>query len=442
MTFSRFFPRGYLVRSYLIVIMPIGLLIVAMTAMFFASHVKEVNRRLALSVGSEIEVLINTANTDRPLFEKIQDQYYKAALMETRIASKAPDNEGNPCCEVLEDTLETLPNHAEITRMLDNGNVRILYGVTHPVTGNAETLIIEFPRKRVMMITAHIFIFWTLVFSALLLLLAHGFLRNHVRSILNLAHAADAFGRGEDAPDFKPSGAREVRQAARSVIRMRNRIRRYVDQRTQMLAGVSHDLRTPLTRLKLELALMKNIKGVDLTAAKADISEMEKMLEGYLAFARGEGDEPTEEFDAVNLIQDAYLAASTRAKVTLNAPEHLLMRGRPLAIKRAISNLANNAADHADIVYIHITQTQGVVQICVEDNGPGIDEDKYQEAMKPFGRLDPSRNQNKSGVGLGLSISNDVAQAHGGFLRLDRSELGGLSATLNLPTSAQKAEPK
>lgn len=422
--------------------MPIGLLIVAMTAMFFASHVKEVNRRLALSVGSEIEVLINTANTDRPLFKKIQDQYYNAALMEAKIVSKPPSTEGKTCCDVLEETLETLPNHAEVTRMLDNGNVRILYGVMSPTTGNTETLVIEFPRKRVMMITAHIFIFWTLVFSALLLLLAHGFLRNHVRSILNLAHAADAFGRGEDAPDFKPSGAREVRQAARSVIRMRNRIRRYVDQRTQMLAGVSHDLRTPLTRLKLELALMKNVKGVDLTAAKADIKEMEKMLDGYLAFARGEGDEPAQEFDAVNLIQDAYHAASSRAKVTLNAPEHLLMRGRPLAIKRAISNLANNAADHADIVYIHITQTQGVVQICVEDNGPGIDEDKYQDAMKPFGRLDPSRNQNKSGVGLGLSISNDVAQAHGGFLRLDRSELGGLSATLHLPTSIQKAEIK
>ncbi len=442
MTFSRFFPRGYLVRSYLIVIMPIGLLIVAMTAMFFASHVKEVNRRLALSVGSEIEVLINTANTDRPLFKKIQDQYYSAALMEAKIVSKPPTTEGTTCCDVLEETLETLPNHAEVTRMLDNGNVRILYGVLNPTTGDTETLVIEFPRKRVMMITAHIFIFWTLVFSALLLLLAHGFLRNHVRSILNLAHAADAFGRGEDAPDFKPSGAREVRQAARSVIRMRNRIRRYVDQRTQMLAGVSHDLRTPLTRLKLELALIKNVKGVDLTAAKADIKEMEKMLDGYLAFARGEGDEPAQEFDAVNLIQDAYHAASTRAKVTLNAPEHLLMRGRPLAIKRAISNLANNAADHADIVYIHITQAQGVVQICVEDNGPGIDADKYQEAMKPFGRLDPSRNQNKSGVGLGLSISNDVAQAHGGFLRLDRSELGGLSATLNLPTSIQKTEMK
>ncbi|ACT58015.1 ATP-binding protein [Hirschia baltica] len=440
MRLSRFFPRGYLVRSYLIVILPIGLLIAAMTTMFFASHVKEVNRRLALSISSEIDVLISAANSDRDLFQKISTQFDIADLMQTRITSTPPImSVDSSCCGVLKDTLEdTLPNRFNIERLPDNGLIRIQYALDTPEDNIGEVLVIEFPRKRAVMITAHIFIFWTFILSGVLLLIAHGFLRNHVRSILNLADAADAFGRGEDAPHFKPSGAREVRKAARSVIRMRNRIHRYVDQRTQMLAAVSHDIRTPLTRLKLELALLKNIKGVDLTAAKADILEMEQMLDGYLAFARGEADEPTIEFDAVELVNQAFHAASNRARITLNAPEHLLMRGRPLALKRAIANLANNAADHADTVYIHITQAPGLVKICVEDNGPGIDSDNYNEALKPFGRLDAARNQNKSGVGLGLSIANDVAQAHGGFLKLERSELGGLSAAMNMPTSSRR----
>ncbi len=435
MKLSRLFPRGYLVRSYLIVIMPIGLLIAVMTTIFFASHVKEVNRRLALSVTSEIEVLISAASMDQNLFSQLQDEYRNADLMEAYIAPvPIPLSLGTACCKVLKDTLQRkLPNHASAERPSDGDNIRIYYPLE--LNNITQTLIIEFPRKRAVMITAHIFIFWTILFTILLLLIAHGFLKNHVKSILNLADAADAFGRGEDAPNFKPSGAREVRQAARSVTRMKNRIRRYVDQRTQMLAGVSHDLRTPLTRLKLELALIKN---ADLTAAKSDIVEMEKMLDGYLAFARGEEDELTQDFDAVELVHQATNAATHRAKFTLNTPEHLLMRGRPLALKRAIANLANNAADHAEIVYVHITQAPGLVKICIEDNGPGIDETKYGEALKPFGRLDSARNQNKSGVGLGLSIANDVAQAHGGFLRLDRSELGGLSATLSLPTSTRR----
>ncbi|WP_051089168.1 ATP-binding protein [Hirschia maritima] len=440
MKLSRFFPRGYLVRSYLIVILPIGLLIAAMTTMFFGSHVKEVNRRLALSVGSEIEVLVSAANSDRALFEKIRSNFTSAELMNARISSiQNPALFGTPCCDVLHDILKrTLPNQLNIERVKQDGLIRIHYQLNATSDINIDTLVIEFPRKRAVMITAHIFIFWSILLSALLLLIAHGFLRNHVRSILNLADAADAFGRGEEAPHFKPSGAREVRQAARSVIRMRNRIGRYVDQRTQMLAGVSHDLRTPLTRLKLELALMKGLKNVDLTAAKADIQEMEQMLDGYLAFARGEKDEPTQEFDAVELINQASAAAAGRVKLTINAPEHLLMRGRPLAMKRAIANLTNNAADHADIVYVHLTQAPGLIRICVEDNGPGIAADKITEALKPFGRLDESRNQNKSGVGLGLSITKDIAQAHGGFLKLEKSELGGLSATLNMPTSTRR----
>jgi two-component system osmolarity sensor histidine kinase EnvZ len=286
-------------------------------------------------------------------------------------------------------------------------------------------------RKRVEMVTAPQFIGWSVGFSVLLLTMSYLFLRNQVRSILQLSWAADAFGRGEDAPDFKPSGALEVRRAARSLIRMRNRIRRYADQRTAMLAGVSHDLRTPLARLKLELALLP--KDNDTQAAKADIAEMEQMLDGYLAFARGEEGEQPVEVNLTSLAQEASAHAAGCSRLEFSAPAQVTIRLRPLATKRAIANLANNAADYGKKVRISVAADQGEAVVTVEDDGPGIPPQMYEEAFRPFSRLDAARNQNVSGVGLGLTIARDTARAHGGDVTLGKSELGGLKATIRLP---------
>ncbi len=433
MKLSRFFPRGYWVRSYLITILPIGLLLVAMTTLFISSHVREVNRRMSRSVAQEIEVLTSvytqaTINS----FNEIRKSYEQYDLMTVSvIGADETLVDGHECCTALKEALERAANNFDITRLPESSLVRVIYK-SDDLT--LDRLMFTFQRKRTIMITAHIFIVWTLLFSILLLVLAHGFLRNHVRSILNLAAAADAFGRGDDAPDFKPSGAREVRQAARSVIRMRNRIKRYADQRTQMLAGVSHDLRTPLTRLKLELALIKNM---DMSAAKADIAEMEGMLEGYLAFARGEDNETSEQIELSDLIRSACAAAEERATFDIDLPTNSTLRGRRLSLKRAISNLANNAADHADKVRVSVKETAETVEVIVEDDGPGIAEEHYNAALRPFGRLDSARNQNKSGVGLGLTITRDIARAHGGWLNLGRSNMGGLMARLTLPRSAE-----
>jgi two-component system osmolarity sensor histidine kinase EnvZ len=278
-------------------------------------------------------------------------------------------------------------------------------------------------------------------FSLLLLTMSYLFLRNQVRSILQLSWAADAFGRGEDVPDFKPSGALEVRRAARSLIRMKNRIRRYTDQRTAMLAGVSHDLRTPLARLKLELALLP--KEHDANAAKADIAEMEQMLDGYLAFARGEEGEQPVETNLSVLAQEASAHAAGRSQFEFSAPTQVVMRLRPLAMKRAIANLANNAADYGKKVRVSVTADQGEAVVTIEDDGPGIPPQMYEEAFRPFSRLDAARNQNVSGVGLGLTIARDTARAHGGDVTLGRSELGGLKATIRLPVDVDaKGRPR
>jgi two-component system osmolarity sensor histidine kinase EnvZ len=198
-----------------------------------------------------------------------------------------------------------------------------------------------------------------------------------------------------------------------------------------MLAGVSHDLRTPLARLKLELALLP--KEHDTNAAKADIAEMEQMLDGYLAFARGEEGEQPVETNLSALAQEASAHAAGRSQFEFSAPTQVVMRLRPLAMKRAIANLANNAADYGKKVRVNVIADQGEAVVTIEDDGPGIPPQMYDEAFRPFSRLDAARNQNVSGVGLGLTIARDTARAHGGDVTLGRSELGGLKATIRLP---------
>ncbi|MEZ5938114.1 MAG: ATP-binding protein [Hyphomonadaceae bacterium] len=402
-----------------------------MTLFFFSSHVREVNEKLSRSVALELGLVIDRLERDPTGWPAFADDMNQRGLMvlDYRPGAKtlAPPP-GRACCrEFGQQMAITLPY--PFTYAYVPGDLLVVR-VLAP-DGLVEA---RFDRKRVVIITAHIFIVWSIGFSILLLATSYAFLRNQVRSITQLAKAADAFGRGEDMPEYRPSGALEVRAAARSLIRMRNRIRRYADQRTAMLAGVSHDLRTPLTRLKLELALMS--KAVDTAAAKADISEMERMLDGYLAFARGEEGEQPEETDLSKIAEEASAHVAERVALQRDALGPLIMRGRPLALKRAISNLVNNAADHAKTVRVTVKRETGGAVVIIEDDGPGISPEQYEEAFRPFGRLDASRNQNVSGVGLGLTIARDTARAHGGDLTLGRSELGGLKATLRIPQAA------
>ena len=289
------------------------------------------------------------------------------------------------------------------------------------------------PRDRAMARLGYQFIVWLTVVTLLLMGVALVFIRNQVRAIERLAEAADAFGRGGEAASFKPHGATEVRKAAYAFIAMKERIQRHIDQRTALLASVSHDLRTPLTRLKLEMALAEPSPRNE--EIKRDLAEMEHMIDEYLAFARGESGEPAEPAALPELIKAVAEAATrTGAVVAVRCEPGLVATLRPNTFKRALSNLIMNAAAHAERVEVSARgRPSGGVDVIVDDNGPGIPPDRYEEAFKPCNRLDEARNQNEKGVGLGLAIARDAARALGGDLTLDRSPLGGLRAIVRLP---------
>jgi two-component system osmolarity sensor histidine kinase EnvZ len=274
---------------------------------------------------------------------------------------------------------------------------------------------------------------WLAGATLLLTAVAVLFIRNQVRAIERLADAADQFGRGGDVEAFRPHGAREVRRAAEAFIAMRARIQRHIEQRTALLASVSHDLRTPLTRLKLELALARPDPRIE--EMKGDLAEMEHMIDEYLDFARGEGGESVETVPVRRLIEEVSQgAARAGAQVSVDADPKLTTVGRPNALRRALANLVMNAAGHGDRVEVSARpRPAGGVEILIDDDGPGIPPERYEEAFKPFQRLDDARNQNEKGVGLGLAIARDVARGHGGDVTLEKSPLGGLRAVVRLP---------
>jgi len=259
------------------------------------------------------------------------------------------------------------------------------------------------------------------------------FLRNQIKPILRLADAAESFGKGRPPPsDFRPRGAREVRQAAHAFIEMRDRIERHVEQRTVMLAGVSHDLRTILTRFKLQLALFEENSEID--AMRADVDEMQAMLEDYMAFAKGNSGEPIDRVDIGEILSEVKTQAhgDKAIKVTVKG-KPLVVSVRRHAFKRAIANLVNNAARFADHVNVSATKRHGSLTIEVDDDGPGIPEAELEQVFRPFYRLDDARNQDSGSTGLGLAIAQDIARIHGGDIVLSQSRLGGLKAVLKVP---------
>jgi two-component system osmolarity sensor histidine kinase EnvZ len=294
-------------------------------------------------------------------------------------------------------------------------------------------ILAEVPRARVAASNPHqllvLMVFAALVLTAISIL----FLRNQIAPILALASAAEAFGKGQSIP-YQPRGAEEVRRAGRAFLSMRSRIERQIEARTLMLSGVSHDLRTPITRMKLSLSLAEDTP--ETAALAGDLAEMEHMLEEFLTFARGEREEEPERFDAAELIR--ALAADTARG---GRPLDLALPGEPvpvtlrrMALMRALTNLTGNALRYGQRVRLTLDPGPGEISFRVEDDGPGIPEEQYEQAVKPFTQLDPARNRNRGGgVGLGLAIAQDVAFSHGGRLELGRSPLGGLSAALRLP---------
>jgi len=291
-------------------------------------------------------------------------------------------------------------------------------------------LQIFFPKHKIAPSSVRIFALWITLPGLLLIMIAIVFLKNQTRPIVNLAKAAEKFGKGEFIKEFRPSGAREIRQAAYEFDKMRKRITIQLNQRSEMLSGISHDLRTPLTRLKLQLALLKQ---QDLAKKMSDdIEEMERMLNEYLEFAKYQKNEETETVSLNNIIKDITKKYENK-KINFSIEENLEINVRPNSIKRCLVNLMDNGLSYGKKVEIFAKKTSNNIIIFVDDDGPGIPEKEYQNVIKPFYRIDKSRGQNKSGVGLGLSIANDIIRSHGGNISLNRSPLQGLRVKISLP---------
>jgi two-component system osmolarity sensor histidine kinase EnvZ len=433
---KRLMPRSLFGRSLIIIVAPVVILQGIITYVFFERHYDIMTARMARGVASDVAFLINIDENVKAKPERDQLLNMAGRNLGYRISFAPGEQLGKPYRHVMPDLKDAMT--AVFVSQFGNA-----YHFTSRNVGDYTDLKVQLkdgvlrvlvPHKRLIASNVDIFMLWMVGSSLVLLAVAILFLRNQVRPIERLAYAADAFGKGRSVPDFKPYGATEVRSAAQAFITMRERIERYVQQRTDMLAGVSHDLKTPLTRLKLELTMM----GGDTVAMREDIAEMEHMLNEYLDFARGEGGEDAQSIDLSEIVQDAAAsAAGARSggsdRLTVEAEPGIVLSVRRNALKRCATNLIDNALKHGKHAEVSLLRNGRNVLIAVDDDGPGIPPERREEAFRPFHRLDEGRNLQQGGSGLGLAIARDIARAHGGDLTLDTSKLGGLRAAIRLP---------
>ncbi|MBN9568624.1 MAG: HAMP domain-containing protein [Alphaproteobacteria bacterium] len=436
---KRLLPRGLFGRSLIIIVAPVVILQAIISYFFFERHLDKTTQRMATVVAADVAFLINLEDTsaqeERPVLRdkaermlRYQIRFYPGAHIP---APRHPDRRQSTIDQALDQVIAEQiggQRHFQVGRQGQLMDIRV------EVHDGVLRLLV--PRDRVTVSSPDIFIVWLVGASIILVGIAIVFLRNQVRPIERLALAAESFGKGRSVPDFKPYGATEVRSAAKAFLTMRERIDRYVQQRTDMLAGISHDLKTPLTRLKLQLALME--ETADVAALRADIDDMERMLNEYLEFARGEGGEKPAATDIATLLQEAagdalraQKAGENRLQIAVSEPVTLTVKRN--ALKRCIANLIDNALKYAPHADIALVRRPAAAEIIVDDDGAGIPESRREEAFRPFHRLDEGRNLQAGGVGLGLAIARDIARAHGGELTLGASPKGGLRATVRLP---------
>ena len=427
-------PKGLYARALLIVILPIVLLQSAVAYVYMQRHWEAITERLSAGVARDVAAIAD-------LYESFPQDSRHDTLM--RIAAVDLN------MQLLVRGKEPLPAPAPrpFFSLLDHLLTRELSRrLKHPfwidtaATSNLVEIRVELEDATLQILTtrtqayasnSHIFFIWTTVASVVIIAIATSFLRNQIRPILRLARAAEEFGKGREVL-FRPRGAREVRQAGAAFLEMKRRVERAIEQRTAMLNGVSHDLRTIITRFKLSLALMG--QGAEATEMRKDVDEMERMVEAYLAFARGDGGEASSETDIGAILKE--LQADTQ-KLGIDARLEIAgnptVVARPAAIKRLFANLVSNAQRYGKRIDLTAANDGATLTVHIDDDGPGIPVDRLEDAFRPFYRLDESRNQDHGNSGLGLAIARDVARTHGGEITLERSPLGGLRATVTLP---------
>ncbi|MDP7310820.1 MAG: ATP-binding protein [Alphaproteobacteria bacterium] len=432
---KHFLPRTLLGRSILIVVVPLIMLQVVTTFIFFNRHWETISLLLSRSFSGNISMVIDTMNR----FSEVEDREWIFMVSPGNLGLELSFEEGAILSEETAKKSDGL-----IEEMLEQGmdeRVRRPFRIDNENFGDKVQVKIQLPegvlnvlgkRKLLFSSTTYILILWMIGTSLILLAVAIIFMRNQVRPIRRLAAAADNFGKGRDVPYFKPEGAAEVRRAAAAFKLMQARIQRQISQRTEMLAGVSHDLGTVLTRMKLELAMLGD--SSEAKALATDVAEMEHMIEGYLAFARGEGKENAEPVKVDRMLAEvADNARRNGAEIELEADTGMTITLRHNAFRRCFGNLLGNAARHAQHIRLAAQRRDHQLEITVDDDGPGIPEDRREDVFKAFFRLDEARNLDSGGVGLGLSISRDIVHAHGGEISLETSPLGGLRVVVLLP---------
>lgn len=433
-------PKGLYARALLIILVPIVLLESVLAFVFLERHWNQVTRHLSEATARDIAAVVELYETSEfatdpgRLIDLAQGKLELTSL-QILPPGDLPSKEQRPFFGLLDRSLtESIKRHVGKPAWIDT--VGQSDRVEIRIKLDTATLRIVAPRGQIYASNSHIFLVWMIGTSLVLVSAAVILLRNQIRPILRLAEAADSFGKGRGFPsDFRPRGAREVRQAAQAFIEMRDRITQHVEQRTTMLAGVSHDLRTVLTRFKLELALLGDSPEVE--ALRNDVNEMQHMLEDYLAFARGDGGEVATATNIDELLKEVYDEAERLGPdVTLELNRRrrdLVVPLKRQALKRALTNLAVNAARFGDRIHFRTTTDRGWLTIDVEDDGPGIPVAERENVFRPFYRIDHARNQDGGNTGLGLAIARDIARSHGGDIELGESPLGGLKATLRIP---------
>ena len=428
-------PKGLFARAIIIIIAPVVLLQSLVAFVFMERNWQDVTARLSAATVGDIAAIVDVIERypqdDR--FAGIVDIAANRLGLNVAVLPPEPLPPAGP--KPFFSPLDRVLSQ-EITRQvgkpfwIDTVGRSNLVEIRIQLPQNV--LRIFAPRSQTYAFNALLFISAMVASSVILLAIAIIFLRNQIRPILRLTAAVDNFGKGRAVADFPPRGAREVRQATLAFHEMRERVERQIEQRTAMLAGVSHDLRTVLTRLRLQLALIE--ETTDVAALKSDVDDMDRMLEGYLAFARGDSDEDTVPTDIMGLLRDI----GQESRVTGHHTEVSFtgdpsVRVRPQSFKRCIANLVNNAGRHGDHVAVIGTHAGGHLTVIVDDDGPGVPFEEQEAVFKPFYRLDNARNLDESGTGLGLPIARDIARNHGGDIALSDSPLGGLRVTVTVP---------
>ena len=430
---KKILPRGLFYRSLIIVAAPTIILQIIITVVFFDSIWIKANKGLTRSLVGELKILSDIyTGQDQEQISYLTEQFKKNfdfvinIIKNEQLPTVSMERKYSPMDRSL---------RRELKQVFGSSNYwfdTVAYEdvIEIKVKSNGKIIQALFPKKRIAPSSVRIFILWITLSSLLLIAIAIIFLKNQTRPIVNLAKAAERFGKGDFISEIRPSGASEIRKAAYEFDRMVKRINRHLNQRSEMLSGISHDLRTPLTRLKLQLAML-NQKDISEKMSK-DIDEMEGMLNSYLQFAKSQVQEESIAIN-INKLFKEIINNKNNKNLHLNLSNEIVLVARKNALKRCFNNIIENGLNYGKNVYVNVSKSSTRLNIFIDDDGPGIPFNQYKNVFKPFYRIDKSRNLNHSGVGLGLSIAEDIIRSHGGNIELNESKHKGLQVKISLP---------